>query len=83
MTCLLLFKDSFLQVTYNPMMHYKHWNLFFGHAKTIQIFGWTPSGIISYSNVTNLETLELSVDKRTQIPQKFIQIEVTQSLTYV
>ena len=23
-------------------MHYKHWNLFFGHVKKIKILGWTP-----------------------------------------
>ena len=39
MTCLLLFKDSFLQVTYNPMMHYNTEIYVLGMLKQFKYLG--------------------------------------------
>ena len=41
MLCFFPFK-IFLQVIYTPLMHYKHWNLFFGNVKKIQNLGLDP-----------------------------------------
>ena len=39
----MFFFNSFLQVIFSPLLHYKDWNLLFGHVKKSKYWGGPPS----------------------------------------